>query len=1262
MRLAARSRSSYACTVRHVFSSAVGFLCVPLVAIAFAGCEEEALPTGFSFEAGVPSFDAARFDGSKASDAGPPETTLTSTPAAISKDATAKFEFVSSQPGGAFACQLDEQAPAECTSPHSFPVTEGVHTFKVSAVSAISATAVDLSPATFTWTVDLTAPTTTITKSPAAVDNTKAAPFEFTISEPGTTTCAVDDGSPAPCTSPFTTGDLADGDHTVRIVATDLAGNAETPAKTFTWTLDTTTPDTTIESGPAGAVSSKTATFTFTSTVDPSSIFACALDGDPFTTCTSPVNLSGLAEGDHTFRVRASDLAHNQDITPAERTWTVDTIPPTATITDGPNDPTNDAVPAFTFTTAGATVIECRFDAAEFAACTSPLAPGAPLGDGPHTFEVKATDAAGNTANATRSFSVDTVNPGVTITGGPTGATKISAPVFTFATADGATGTECRIDTADFAVCTSPFTTTLLDGPHTFDVRALDAAGNVATATQSFTVDTLPPTVTISGGPNGATNDTTPTFEFTTVGATSTECRFDAASFTPCVSPFTPLAMPEGSYTFEVRAVDAATNAASTTRSFTIDTTVPSIVINSGPSGPTKIAAPSYTFTPGAGAIKTECSIDSADFADCTSPFTSATLADGPHTFDVRALDAAGNPATASRGIIVDTQAPTVTITGGPTGATNTVNPQFLFGTAGAPTTVECRLNGGAYVACSSPFTAPTLAEGSYTFEVRVVDAATNASSATQGFSIDTTAPSIVINTGPSGWTNNNAPQFTFTAALGATVTRCSLDGSAFALCSSPFNTGTLSEAEHNFTVRAYDAAGNFAPASRTFTVDTIAPTVSFTGGPNGPTNVTTPTFQFTTTGGATSTSCSLNGGAFTSCTSPFTTGVLGEGSYTLAVRATDAALNSATTTPPRSFSIDTSAPTVEITSGPTGATNDNTPSFGFTSAGSTFKCRIDLGNYTDCSSPFTSAALLDGEHTFSVQATDAAGNSASVPRPFVVDTLAPVVTISEGPGTRTNDPLARVWFSVAGAMPGGVTCAVDGGNFNPCTSPFGSATALSEGVHTLRVRAVDAATNADNEAVTFTVDITGPFLQITSNLPQKTNDNFPTFTFNRGIDAVLVECSFGESFEECPTGSYHPGDPLGDGPWTFTVRAYDDLGNESTASRSFTVDTYVDVTIDAESEAVMGGEATGIGVKSESDPDATLKCRWVYRVYDEKNQQWLEQSSHDVDCLNVIAPTEHYYQWWTFEAIAYDPAGNTSEPATRDFIVFDPNQQETPR
>ncbi len=86
----------------------------------------------------------------------------------------------------------------------------------------------------------------------------------------------------------------------------------------------------------------------------------------------------------------------------------------------------------------------------------------------------------------------------------------------------------------------------------------------------------------------------------------------------------------------------------------------------------------------------------------------------------------------------------------------------------------------------------------------------------------------------------------------------------------------------------------------------------------------------------------------------------------------------------------DTTPPNTTITSGPAGTISNSSPSFGFSSseAGSTFQCRLDSSTWSACSSPRSYSNVLDGQHTFRVRATDAAGNTDTTPatRSFAVE------------------------------------------------------------------------------------------------------------------------------------------------------------------------------------------------------------------------------------------------------------------------------------
>jgi ELWxxDGT repeat protein len=196
--------------------------------------------------------------------------------------------------------------------------SDGPHSVSARAIDTAGNEAVS-TPQTIT--TDNTAPTTILTSTPPTQTNSRTATFAFSASEPATFECSLDFAAWIGCTSPTTYAGLADGHHSFRVRATDPLGNVESTGPAFTWYLDATPPETTIDSGPV-ATPGRSFYFTFSSN-EPGPIFRCSLDWAPFAACTSPIRYEHLRKGQHTFRVFAVDPYGNADATPAARTWTV---------------------------------------------------------------------------------------------------------------------------------------------------------------------------------------------------------------------------------------------------------------------------------------------------------------------------------------------------------------------------------------------------------------------------------------------------------------------------------------------------------------------------------------------------------------------------------------------------------------------------------------------------------------------------------------------------------------------------------------------------------------------------------------------------------------------------------------------------------------------------------------------------------------------------------------------------------------------------
>ena len=326
-------------------------------------------------------------------------------------------------------------------------------------------------------------PETVITEHPPVVSTSRSATFEFRSDEGSSFRCTLD-GDTHNCTSPRTYTGLSNGIHRF---AVRLAGSNESPAR-FTWTIIASDdpPTTTIQSGPSGETTSTSATFTFTASED-GATFGCELDGGSDVPCSSPTTYTGLAPGQHRFRVRATGQGGTGPR--AVREWTVrpgDTTPPVLTLpgnrTVEANSPQGSEVTfAVSATDAGsplpASAISC-----------SP-ASGATFGLGTTTVQCTAKDAAGNEGKGSFTVTVrdttpPTINaPDVSVTAtSAAGIRRGDAALAQYLAGVSAT------DLVSRPTLTNDAPETLPVGPTNVTFTARDAAGNAATRRATVTV------------------------------------------------------------------------------------------------------------------------------------------------------------------------------------------------------------------------------------------------------------------------------------------------------------------------------------------------------------------------------------------------------------------------------------------------------------------------------------------------------------------------------------------------------------------------------------------------------------------------------------------------------------------------------------------------------------------------------------------------------------------------------------------------------
>ncbi|EAO8271947.1 non-fimbrial adhesin SiiE [Salmonella enterica] len=441
---------------------------------------------------------------------------------------------------------------------------------------------------------------------------------------------------------------------------------------------------------------------------------------------------------------------------------------------------------------------------------------GSALPDGKHTLLVDVTDIAGNVAQETLQFTIDTTLREPTIVLDPThdtgddtndNLTRINKPVFIIGNVDNdVSHIVVHIDGRDYTIENTGGNLTftpdqpLSDGQHTISVTVTDIAGNTKTSAElQIEIDTQVQidsvTLTTDSGVNdhdNVTNATRPSFEIATPDdVTSVLVSFDGVNWTPISKnaagqwEFTAgSALPDGHYTLHVQATDRAGNTANSTLGFTVDTQIDGLSVvmlddagKDSTDGITNITSPRFEIS-AREPLQSVTVILNGKSSTLTQGagnkwlFTPDTpLVDGTYKIEIVAEDIAGNKISKEVSFTIDTivSDPSIDLLDADdTGEsavdniTSVTKPRFVIGNVPADIdTVVIRINGVSYPVTANgnnlwEFQVPVaLNDGVYEAVVVFRDIAGNTSETKLPFTIDTTT-SVSVRMEPASDTGNS--------------------------------------------------------------------------------------------------------------------------------------------------------------------------------------------------------------------------------------------------------------------------------------------------------------------------------------------------------------------------------------------------------------------------------------------------------------------------------------------------------------------------
>jgi parallel beta-helix repeat protein len=643
----------------------------------------------------------------------------------------------------------------------------------------------------------------------------------------------------------ISTSGWTDGDYIVQINALDSLGNSN--SSWFLFTIDSTVPTFILNAPLNNSIIIGGTVLDFLVNDLHLDIVTYSINGGVDTPLNSPFNIStsGWSDGDYTVQINAVDIAGNSN-----SSWyffTLDSTPPTISL----NVPENNSV------IPSGTILDFSVIDTHLLNINISINGGADVpfldpydnstagwSDGDYTVQINAVDIAGNAKSSWYFFTIDSTPPIIILNDPGNNSVIPSGTILDFLV------TDLHLDHVNYSInnggdtpLIDPFdinTSGWLDGDYTVQINIVDIAGNSNSSWYFFTIDSTPPTIILNEPWNNSVipSGTLLDFSVTDTHLSAVNYSINGGADIPLPDPYdnSTTGWPDGDYTIQINALDLAGNSNSRWYFFTIDSTLPTIILNEPGNNSIIPSGTILDFSVvDSNLLHVNISINGGAEVPFLDPFDNSTEGwlDGDYIVQINAVDMAGNSNSSWYFFTIDSLKPTIVLKTPDNNAiiiggviiNCTVTDLHLF-------QVNYSLNGGSDISLPDPYDIQTSGwlDGDYTIQINAVDLAGNSDSTWYHFTIDSSLPKIVLvaPVNNSIIIGGTILDFSITDSNLMSV-NYSINGGSNVSFSYPYDISTSGWVDGDYTIliETLDLAGNSNSSWFLFTIDSTPPSIS---------------------------------------------------------------------------------------------------------------------------------------------------------------------------------------------------------------------------------------------------------------------------------------------------------------------------------------------------------------------------------------------------------------------------------------------------